>query len=87
MSKEHVVQYDITIVKKIIGGAEIEKFVADSIIPHDIQRFKDYCNVDMMVSSVQIRAQRFMMDDSDSDDEEAPDCEACRITIPPEAAE
>ena len=82
MSKEHVVQYNISIVKRVIGGAEIEKYVADNIVQHDIQRYKDIANCDRMVTSVQVSAQRFMFDD-EPDGEEVPDCEACRFT--PEA--
>lgn len=82
---KHIIQYNISIVKRVVGGAEVEPFVADHIIPHDIKRFEDYCNADMMVTSVQIDTQRFFLDDEpneiDEIDEPERECEACKIDL------
>lgn len=79
---EHIIQYNATIIKRVIGGAEVENFVADHIIPHDIKRFEDYCNADMMVTSVQIDAQRFFLDEEPNEiDEPERECEACKIDV------
>ena len=79
---EHIIQYNISIVKRVIGGAEVEPFVADSIIPHDIQRFKDFASADRMVTSVQIDTQRFLLDDEPNEiGEPERECEACKIDL------